>query len=163
MITAGQLRKRLDYNPKTGLFFWKSINGHRVKVGDQVGTKADYGRIVIWVDGRMYRAHRLAWLYMYGKWPSKDVDHINGNPSDNRISNLRLATKSQNLGNMKKPITNTSGKKGVSWHAIGKKWQAHIRVEGKNYYLGLFPSVEAAHEAYSHAAHMHRGEFARTE
>jgi HNH endonuclease len=165
-ITAEYLRSVLDYDPSTGIFTRK-IATRKSRVGDVVGAPAERGLIVIglMIDGkwRTYKAHRLAWLHYYGEWPSMDVDHENNKPSNNWISNLRLATDSQNLGNMRKPITNKSGKKGVSWHAIGKKWQAHVRIEGVNQYLGLFDTVDAAHAAYCATALQGRGEFARFE
>jgi len=164
MLTREYLRWRLSYNKKTGIFRWKRVFGHKVKVGDRTGSITDNGRRVnIWIDDKMYRAHRLAWFYVHGEWPLMGIDHINGDGCDNRIANLRLATQSQNLGNSKKPITNRSGKKGVSWHAVGKKWQAHIKVDGINFYLGLFDTVKLAHEAYAEAATKYRGEFARAE
>lgn len=165
-LTAEKLRSRYSYDPETGIFTSKTTY-LRWKAGRAAGCVCEggngYKRILINIDKKLYRAHRLAWLYVYGVWPERDIDHIDGNSINNRIANLRLATDSQNLGNMKKPITNRSGKKGVSWHAAGQCWQVHIRVEGKNHYLGHFPTVDEGHAAYCAAAERMRGEFARFE
>lgn len=163
-LTAGKLREFLRYDPSTGEFTRKyktKKNAEGSLTGAIHGTS--YTRKKVTVGGRVYMAHRLAWLYIYGEWPSMDIDHIDGDACNNRIANLRLATDSQNLGNMKKPITNKSGKKGVSWSSAAKKWQSHIRIQGANRYLGLFESVDEAHAAYCKAAVEGRGEFARFE
>jgi HNH endonuclease/AP2 domain len=163
-FTAEWLRERVAYDPETGILT-RLIKTRISPVGSQLGVKSGYGRMVacLNVNGKSYtyKVHRLAWLHYYGEWPSADVDHKDGDPSNNRISNLRIATDSQNLGNMKKPITNKSGKKGVSWHAVGKKWQAHVKINGVNKYLGLFATIDEAHSAYCQAATEGRGEFAR--
>ncbi len=163
LVEIEYLRMRLSFDPDTGIFRWKTPFGTKVKPGDKMGHVQGYGRIKIDLDGKQYMAHRLAWFYVYGKWPQSDIDHINGDPSDNRICNLREATDSQNLANSKKPITNKSGKKGVSWHGGAGKWQAHIRVRGENRYLGLFGTVAEAHSAYAAAAIESNGDFARLE
>ena len=106
------------------------------------------------------KAHRLAWFFVYGEWPQKQIDHINGNKSDNRISNLRLATASQNLSNKGITKSNTSGYKGVSFNRTKKKWMASIKVNKKSINLGYFLTPEEASEAYKAAAIKHHGEFA---
>ena len=163
-LSAGRLRELIHYDPETGKFI-RSYKTKRNGLGTVTGAKhgTTYARMKITIGGRVYMAHRLAWLFVHGKWPHQDIDHIDGDACNNRIANLRLATDSQNLGNMKKPCTNKSGKKGVSWHAAGKKWQAHIKVDGVNKYLGLFDTVDAAHSAYCQEAVRSRGEFARFE
>lgn len=164
--SAHIVRDVLDYDPSTGIVTRK-FKTRKSKAGTPVGASSDYGRMVacLKLDGvwRMYKVHHLAWVIFYGEWPLMDVDHEDTNPANNRIKNLRLATDSQNLGNSRTPITNKSGKKGVSWHAGGKKWQAHVRIEGVNQYLGLFDTVDAAHAAYRRAATQGRGQFARFE
>src|SRR6185369_10895033 len=95
-----------------------------------------YWRIFIY--GKAYLGHRLVWLYVYGEWPRGDIDHVNRTRSDNRLCNLRVATRSQNLGNMGRRPVNTSGYKGVTWHKRAEKWLAQISVNRKNIYLGLF-------------------------
>lgn len=107
-------------------------------------------------------AHRLAWLYVYGEWPDAEIDHINGNTGDNRISNLRPATRAQNGANRGRQTNNASGVKGVCWHAQSGKWRAMIRISGKSRHLGLFNDIGAAAAAYARATVNRNGEFART-
>ena len=165
-FTACWFRSIADYDPKTGILT-RRVKTRKSAIGSVMGKPGERGvtTIGVMVNGKYekYKAHRLAWLHFYGEWPSADIDHKDNDPANNRIANLRLATDSQNLGNMKKPITNKSGKKGVSWHAIAKKWQAHIKIEGTNKYLGLFKTVDDAHAAYCDEASRSRGEFARFE
>jgi hypothetical protein len=113
------------------------------------------------LDGHDYLGHRLAWLHFYGRWPRLNPDHRNCDPSDNRIGNLREATKSQNGSNRGKQRNNKSGFKGVSWHKTRKRWVAFIERDGKSRYLGLFNEPEDAHAAYCAAAERLYGEFAR--
>ena len=104
------------------------------------------------MDGVSQYAHRLAWLYVHGVWPPHEVDHINGDRSDNRIANLRLATRQQNSENRHGAQSNSkTGLVGVSWHKRAGKWQAHIRVKGRTRYLGLFESTQDACMAYLQA------------
>jgi len=110
------------------------------------------------VDSQFYYGHRLAWWLHYGKWPTGEIDHINGNKSDNRIVNLRLATRGQNVDNRKKHRT---GPKGAFRFKRGPKWTAQIRHDGVKYHLGVFDDERIAHEAYCEAARRLKGEFAR--
>lgn len=161
VVTLKRLKELLSYDKETGVFHWKVLKGHILAGAVAGNIRKDNGRIIIGIDNTQYRAHRLAWLYHFGSWPKKDIDHINGKPFDNRICNLREATDAQNLANMKKPRTNKSGRKGVSWHKGGRKWQVHIMAYDVNYYLGLFEDLEEAHHAYMAAAIRLKGEFAR--
>lgn len=122
-------------------------------------NKLDYWRIN--VDGRRYLAHRLAFMWMEGRWPREQIDHKNRNKADNRWCNLREATPSQNLANSATLKRNTSGMKGVVWHKRGRKWSSQIGVGGATHYLGLFDCPAAAAFAYIVAADKHFGEFAR--
>jgi hypothetical protein len=162
-LTAERLRKLLDYDPKTGKFSWKARTSARVSIGRLAGNVSVNGYIEIGIDGTSYTAHRLAWLYVTGEWPPKEIDHINGQPTDNRFTNLRAATVSENQMNKKMPINNTSGVKGVTWHERGKKWMASIGVNKRSIYLGLFTHLEDAAAAYERAAEKYFGEFARPE
>ena len=159
-VTHERLRELLDYDPETGVFTWKA-NRIRVRPGERAGRVLPDGYIAIGVDGRRYQAHRLAWLYMTGKWPEGMIDHINLDRQDNRWENLRLATNIQNQANTALRSNNTSGFKGVSWHRLEKKWTANIRRAGKKVWLGYYDTPESAHEAYVMAASDHHGEFAR--
>ena len=119
------------------------------------------GYVSIRLNGKRYAGHRLAWLYMTGKWPKTPLDHINAISSDNRWENLREADGSQNQANKRLSRQNTSGFKGVSWREDGAKWVAQIRVRGRCIYLGRFNTPEQAHAAYVAAAIEHWGAFAR--
>lgn len=159
-LTAERLRELLHYEPETGIFRGRVTSGGRL-AGDVAGYCSHSGYVEIRVDRRPYYAHRLAWLYVYGIWPSGGIDHRNQIKHDNRIDNLREATGSQNGANTGKRIDNTSGFKGVSWSKQSRRWQAHIRSHGRSKYLGLFDTPEEAHAAYVEAAHCLHGEFAR--
>lgn len=161
---ARLVRERLIYQPETGEFVWREARRNGVRAGDSAGTKNIKEGLpyrYIQLSGRKYQAHRLAWLYVHGEWPSSAIDHINGNGLDNRIANLRLATPSQNRANSRLDARNTSGAKGVSWNSRELKWQVFIGIEGKNKSLGLFSDKEAAAEAYRRAATARHGAFAR--
>jgi len=161
MLNCEQLRALLRYDATTGVFTWIVNRGGRFRAGTVAGWLTEKGYIKIRIGGRDYKAHRLAWLYMTGCWPEHEVDHENTIRSDNRWDNLREATGAQNSRNRRKPVTNTSGFKGVSWNKITCQWQAVIHIDGKRVILGQFNSPEDAHQAYVAAASEHYGEFAR--
>jgi len=165
--TQAHLREWLDYDQVTGIFRWKkpSSTGGRMKAGDIAGTKRN-GYIFIGVSPfNQMGAHRLAWIYIYGPTiGGAEIDHIDGNPSNNAISNLRLATSSQQKQNKKVQSNNRSGLKGAYYHAChkGKKWRTQIKVGDNVIFLGYFHTAEEAHDAYACAAIKYFGEFART-
>ncbi len=134
-LTGDRLRQLLIYDPASGLFEC--------------------------VDGTLSSAHRLAWLYMTGAWPTGQIDHINGDPRDNRWLNLRQVNQSQNNANSKLSSRNTTGHKGVTFHKKAKKWMAQISYRGKPMYLGLYDTMEEAAEARRAKATHLFGEFAR--
>ncbi len=129
-------------------------------VAGRYNTDGD-GYRQIGINRRLYKKHRLAWLYMTGAWPRHEIDHINGDRGDNRFCNLREATASENRRNMRKRVNNTSGYKGVSLDAERGLWRARITVDGKDKLLGRFRSPERARIAYIFAAWDHFGDFAR--
>ena len=152
ILTQARLRLVLDYDPETGVFTRKS--------GKIAGTTRPDGYKKITVDQVQYYAHRLAWLYMTGDL-SKDIDHIDRNPSNNCFSNLRAVTKSQNQHNRVKSVNNTSGYKGVVYFKRTRRWRAVIWVDNSPCYLGYFATPEEANVAYQNAAirfHSHRPE-----
>lgn len=148
-ITQKRLQELLSYDPETGLFTNLTQRSIRVKIGSIAGCKKPSGAIEIRLDYKLYFAHRLAWLYIYGKFPEKGLDHINGVKDDNRISNLRRATRQKIGQNVLNPgIDNTCGYLGVCWHKAAKKWNARIGINGKQKNLGYYITAEEAHEAY---------------
>jgi hypothetical protein len=169
MITAAELRKLLHYDPETGVFTWLLRPGAGARLertwntryADKRAGTVRNGYIAILIAKRAYKAHRLAWLYVHGSWPTEAIDHINGVRSDNRLVNLRQATRSQNSANSRAPSTNTSGIKGVAWDARRNRWTAYIKVAGRPRNLGRFHTAEEATAAYLAAAREHFGEFAR--
>lgn len=159
MITQERLRALLDYDPKTGAFTWKT--GRRS--GMKAGWKEKCGNVVylrIMIDDKAYMAHRLAHLYMMGRWPAVRIDHKDRNPLNNAYGNLREATASQNAANRTVDRRNKSGHKGVSFYKPSGKWVAHIRQNYRLESLGYFDTKEEAAEAYRTAALERFGEFA---
>lgn len=149
-LTVERLRELLDYDPDTGLFTWRVRTRNSVKFGDVAGCFSSTGYWQIQIDGRKHRAHRLAWLYVTGEWPTSDLDHINGIRDDNRIANLRAATRSENGQNQREPQShNKVGYLGV--HSHQGKFRAIIILDGKKKHIGCFPTPEAAHAAYLEA------------
>lgn len=143
-ITQAELKALLCYDSETGVFTWR-VNRPACVAGKVAGSrKGQYWRIGL-MNG-MHHAHRLAWLYVHGHWPASCLDHINGDPSDNRIANLREATYAENSQNRAKHRNNSSGHTGVVKHRDG--WQAQIMAAGKSKYLGRFQTSKEAQVAY---------------
>ena len=160
MITHEELKEILHYNPDTGNFIWKRRASHRIKVGDIAGhERKSNGYIVIGIKGILYRAHRLAWLFMESKWPEGQIDHINSITNDNRWCNLREATPSQNKQNEGIRKDNISGYRGVSYYKRIKKWRARITANGKERWLGYYDNIEDAIKARKKAELKYFGEF----
>ena len=170
----------LVYDKDSGVFIWKNrppstfIDGSKHSKEDicarwnkrfaheVAGWKDQYGYLNIGIGGKSYLGSRLAWLYVTGCWPERDIDHQNRIPGDNSWKNLREATESQNLANSAKPITNTSGYKGVYWSSQRLKWVSKITVRRKTIYLGSYDYNDKilAVSAYAAAAKKYFGEFA---
>lgn len=159
LITREKLLEILRYDPETGKFYWR-VNRKSVKEGDEAGCLNHHGYIRISTCGRQYQAHILAWLYMTGKWPEKDLDHKNLLRSDNRWDNLRLSSKQESSCNRGMFKNNKSGIKGVCWRASTKKWRAYIYKDYKCLELGSFELKENAEKAVLAARVLHHGEFA---
>ena len=138
------LEEALSYNKRTGLFTWTKTISNRVSIGDVCSTINKAGYIAIMVSKKLYLGHRLAWYFTYGKFPTKEIDHINRVKTDNRIENLREVTSSENSRNM--PITkrNNSGTIGVSWYKSRQKWRATIMNNNKQIHLGYFDNKNDA-------------------
>jgi hypothetical protein len=168
-LTAERARECVTYDPSTGEFRWKSFKSGkaetdgRVKPGDIAGDIGNRGYRRVCIDYQRVTAHRLAFLVMTGAFPPRgtQVDHINGDRSDNRWVNLRLATSSTNQMNAKRRSDNASGARGVSFCKITRKWYAYINVNGKRKDLGRHLSREDAAAARKAAEAEHFGEFSR--
>lgn len=159
-LGAEYLREIILYDEKTGKFSWRH-KGRKTKPLDQIGSVDAGGYLRIGIKGRRYSAHRLAWLYVHGKWPEQEIDHINGERLDNRIVNLREATISQNRKNRAAGKLNRNRLKGAHFVSRTGKWRSVIVTDGKAHFLGTFGNEEDAHKAYIAAAIKLHGEFAR--
>lgn len=159
--TIDRICELLDYDPETGLFTWRVPRligkGMRtLKPGSVAGTLRK-GYILIGIDGTQYSAHRIAWLITHGEWPACDIDHINHDRKDNRIANLRTATRGQNLANSSPRTDNTNGTPGVWYWAARRKWKAFY--QGRT--LGYFVDRDDAVAAYKQAKETAYGKFGR--
>jgi len=151
MLTQQGLKELLHYDPDTGLFTRLITKSSRAKVGDVAGTINNNGYRQIRIDGKIYLAHRLAFLYMTGNFPKEHTDHIDGDRANNHWSNLRECTNAENSQNKASHKNSSSKYIGVCWYNASKKWQAHIRINGKLKYLGHFDTEEVAYAAYCKA------------
>jgi len=150
MLTLKELRRCLRYVKSTGKFYWRVSPKPGVNVGDEAGCLNWKGYVLIGLHGNIYRAHRLAWFWVYGVWPVSQIDHRNTLKSDNRWSNLREASNKFNHENqIKAPSSNKScGLLGVTWDKRSLCWKAQIKSHGMNHYLGQFKTAKQAHRAY---------------
>lgn len=159
-ITVERLRECLDYSPETGAFKWRVDRGTNKLKGKPAGVSSNgCGYRAIFIDGRSYLAHRLAWFYCTGAWPKGPLDHINGNRADNRLSNLRCATSAGNRANSAVNKNCKTGIKGVQFRH--GRWRSKITHSGKTRHLGVFDTPAEASAAYIKAAAAQFGEFAR--
>ena len=143
-LTVDRLREVLEYNRHTGEFFNKISRGSRCIAGRPAGHFRKDGYRVIFIDGISYLSHRLAWLFVYGDWPQNDIDHIDGDPSNNSILNLRDVTHRANRRNSRLPSDNTSGACGVIFCKRSKRWIARIQDGGLTRHIGAFEEKERA-------------------
>jgi hypothetical protein len=142
-VSLERLRDVLRYEPGTGKFFWTRM--HRGVRRPEAGTLKS-GYVQLSIDHITFKAHRLAWLYCHERWPKGDIDHIDGDRSNNRISNLREISRAGNLQNLRKPRGNKHGVLGV--HCNGDRFMAMICVNYKKIYLGTYDTIEQAAQAY---------------
>jgi hypothetical protein len=169
-LTAAKARTRLSYDPVTGVLtrraFTDAVGKHFAERPVRVMTVrngANPRHIQVSLFGHPYLAHRVIYLITTGRWPKHDIDHINGDPTDNRWSNLRAASRSENCANRGTAASNRSGYKGVSLCADTGLWRARIKFKGKQACLGRFASPFEAHAAYVVAAKRVHGPYARAE
>lgn len=162
-LTVDRLKELFSYDQDKGMFYRLIATNPRAQIGPVHGTKNSAGYPRIFIDGRSYLAHRLAWFFVHGRWPTADLDHINGDQADYRFSNLREATRSENMANARRGRQNTSGVKGVSFNKAGGKWVAYVQMNGVHHHLGAFPDRADAVSARVNAAVNLHGEFARVQ
>ena len=163
LMSVADILELLDYCPRTGEFSWRVMRnsyGGCVKPGSLAGTIDKNGYRAIGINGRLYWAHRLAWYVSTGEWAPIQIDHIDANPDNNAITNLRKATMTQQRANQKVRRDSRTGIKGVTATPSGR-WVARIRKDGIKYRLGTFDSPEEAHAAYMRAARRLFGDYAR--
>ncbi len=165
-LTKARLRELMSYDPRKGELRWIVLphkSASNIKVGDVVGyIRPEDGYRIIVVGGRKYMAHRLIWLYVHGRWPASQIDHVNGDKSDNRLVNLREATNGQNKANSNIRRNNTlTGYTGVTVHGETGKYRVRAQFNGKMRSFGLYESLEKAVEVRRQAAREVFGEFAR--
>ena len=149
MITQERLKELLHYDPETGVFVWKISPSNNVKIGSVAGGINQNGYCRIMIASKSYFSHRLAWLFVYGYLPLKQLDHIDHNTKNNLISNLREVNHSENQQNLiKANSANKSGFLGVITFPHRENFQARINIKGKQIHLGMFDTPEEAHQAY---------------
>jgi hypothetical protein len=147
-LDSTYLREVLEYDQNTGIFTWKFGNKRNTKANQIAGSIHPEGYRYICLKSKNYRAHRLAWLYIFDEMPKHQIDHINGIKDDNRIVNLRQVTHAENQ-------QNKHSTKGYSWHQKRQSWEAYIRINGKKSTLGYFEKEEDAQLARIKAKHEH--------
>lgn len=162
LATLEEIRSAFNYDPDTGIITNRISRPH-APAGKESGCLRPDGYRGICFNGRIYLGHRIAWLLTNGEWPQFDTDHVNGKKDDNRIANLRVATRTENTQNVGRSVRNTSGFKGVSWSCVKSKWHARISSNGKVVNLGYYDNPQDAGAAYRAAAPLIHGNFARVE
>lgn len=161
VIEFEKVNELLNYNPENGKLQWKKFRAANAQVGDIAGFVGRDGYVRVKILGRSILAHRIAWLLFYKKQPENEIDHINGDRSDNKISNLRSCDRRQNSRNTATRSDNECGIKGVGYHKPSGKWRARIYVDGKSKFIGNFLSKHEAKKAYEAAAKSIYGDFFR--
>lgn len=160
-MSLDEIRDYLLYDCAGGVFTWIRSPGGGVKVGDVAGCPNALGYRQIQFRGHNYLGHQLAWFFVFGIWPTHDIDHRDGVPGHDWITNLRPATHAQNLANAKLSKANKSGFRGVCFESYTQRWLASLKHEGWHLNLGRFRTPDDAARAYDDAARKLKGEFAR--
>jgi hypothetical protein len=160
-LSFEEVRRLLDYDQHTGVLRWRVRANTRRAAGDVAGCRTPRGYVRIQIRHHMYLAHRLAWVWMTGTWPADEIDHRDGDPSNNAWSNLRAATRLQNGRNRRMNSNNSLGIKGVRKRADYKRYEASITADGRKHVIGYFDTPEEARQAYRLEAGRRFGLFAR--
>jgi hypothetical protein len=160
MISYKEAAEILSYDQNSGVLRWKVKTCKKVIINSIAGTARDGEYVVVRVNKRLYYAHRLAWLLSFGSWPNSQIDHKDHNRSNNRLSNLRLASASENQANRPRPTNNTTGVKGVIWDARKNKFVAQLREGSKHIHVGYFDKIAEAKKAVEQARTKLHREFA---
>lgn len=163
--TYTELSKLFNYDPGTGIITNRINRATNAKAGEEAGSLKQNGYRSILLNGEGRQTHRIAWLLFYGCWPTDELDHIDHVKDNNRITNLRPATRSENNRNASRRGDSTSGVTGVSWNRTRKKWCAYITFDGKRTHLGLYTDLQSAANARKeaerkHGFHINHGQFA---
>lgn len=156
-----ELIELLKYDPESGKFTWLKKPSRKTLITNEVGTVRHDGYVRVRINKTFYYIHRLAWFYVYGELPSMEIDHINGNPNDNRICNLRLASRHDNAANISVSKKNKSGVTGVFWCEKESRWYSYIMRFGHKFHLGMAEDFFEAVCLRKSAERYYFGEFAR--
>jgi hypothetical protein len=159
-LTAEQARELLDYDPSTGGLVWRKSPCNSIPAGSRAGSPNNHGYLLVSVMRRTYHVHRLIWLLSHGVWPEGQVDHKNGNRLDNRLCNLRVASRNQNCANSKLRKDSFSGVKGVLWSKAESRWIARLDYKGRRVLRRRFTTKEEAEACVREARLRFHGEFA---
>lgn len=173
-LTLAFAEECFEYDPATGCLRWRvrpehhfssarACNSWNGKYAGREAGNSNRQRVSVCVDGTRYKAHRVAWLLAYGVWPEGGIDHVDGNPLNNALANLRLATNQQNQFNRGLSRANTSGYKGVCWDKPRARWRAQLYYNARSVFLGHYDTPEEAAAAYAEGAKLYAREFARVE
>lgn len=153
-LTAARLRELLHYEPETGQLYWRVSPNRKIRPGQRAGSATGQGYTRVVFGGRGYLVHRLIWLHVHGHWPAGEIDHINRDGTDNRLSNLRDADRALNNQNRR----GWSRRSSPGVRSVGGSWQARIQVNGERILIGSYETAEAANSAYSEAkSKLHAG------
>jgi hypothetical protein len=162
-LSPEKIKEYLGYDPETGEFFWLKATNKRMVLGQPAGNLHSTGYVRIGLFGYKFFAHHIAWIITYGCWPTDVIDHINRDRADNRIVNLRLATRSENAFNAKVPVNNSTGVKGIGKVPGYDKYRVRLRKNNKFYCAGQYASIEEAAMVRQELEKRHFPNFARTE
>jgi hypothetical protein len=164
MMAAEHAKMYFNYDSTTGDLVWKFNTGKKNMIGKAAASKSvdasGCTRLSVRIHKRVYSVPKVIWAITYGVWPDGDVDHINGVTTDNRLKNLRQASRTENLGNSRMHRNNKCGRKGVHWCTQRKKWKACVIKNRKKYHAGFHNDVESAAAAYLAKARQLYGDFA---